>query len=103
MRGRFACQPAPWRACAGGLPQRLPCLIEPRHAVSPLAGGGPLAPVPSRAQLTEQGFNECTTNQNDSLGDAFWNVVGTPGLAGFVYHRMVDHPLEAASGLEFGL
>ena len=36
----------------GGLPQRLPRPIEPRHAVSPLAGGGPLAPVPSIAQTT---------------------------------------------------
>ncbi len=58
-------------------------------------------------QLTENGINGLTTQmydaQNISLCQAFKNILGTPGIESFIYHRLRDHPTEVAAGLGLGL
>ena len=57
--------------------------------------------------LTENGINGTNAsmqNQQASLlCQAFRNVLGTPGVTSFIYHRLVDHPTEVAAGLGCGL
>ena len=41
--------------------------------------------------------------QNTSLCQAFRNIVNTPFVENFVYHRLKDHPDETRAGLGLGL
>ena len=58
-------------------------------------------------QLTENGINgvnsEMYQKQKDTLCDAFRNVLGTPGVESFIYHRLVDNIDETKNGLGLGL
>lgn len=59
-------------------------------------------------QLTESGINslEPYTNEHDQairVCETFINVLGTPGIENYVYHRMCDNSVETAAGLGLGL
>ena len=58
-------------------------------------------------QLTENGINANNQNmyqaQKNSLCQAFKNILGTPGIESFIYHRLVDHEVELKDGLGCGL
>lgn len=61
----------------------------------------------SAIELTESGFDSNTSNgnsesgQNTGLCNSFYNVVGTPGIDNYVYHRLIDNTGEG--GLLLGL
>ncbi len=68
----------------------------------------PGVPSSFEIQLTESGVNSLAPNSNeaaqaDGVCNSFRNVLGTPGIENYVYHRMSDHPVETASGLGLGL
>lgn len=68
----------------------------------------PAVPSSWDIELTESGVNSLgpgsnETVQADSVCASFLNVLGTPGIDNYVYHRMKDHPVETAAGLGCGL
>ena len=58
-------------------------------------------------QITEAGINSLTPSspekQASTLCDAFRNILATPKIESFLYHRMKDHPDETVNGLGLGL
>jgi hypothetical protein len=61
----------------------------------------------SAVELTESGFDsnpangESEAGQNTAVCNSFYNVVGTPGIDNYVYHRLIDNTGEG--GLLLGL
>ncbi len=67
----------------------------------------PDKPYTWEIQLTENGINGVNASmqgrQESQLCQAFKNVLGTPGIESFIYHRLKDHPDETKQGLGLGL
>ena len=67
----------------------------------------PTVPSSFEIMLTESGVNSLSPSspqaQADGVCKSLRNALGTPGIENYVYHRMVDNPVETASGLGVGL
>lgn len=72
-----------------------------------LAATWPGSAAATGVHLTESGVNSLAPSseaaQADGVCTSLRNVLGTPGIGRYVYHRMVDHPDETAAGLGVGL
>ncbi|NOL39593.1 hypothetical protein HPO96_04975 [Kribbella sandramycini] len=72
-----------------------------------LAKTFPGHPAAQEVQLTESGVNSVNPSspakQAAGVCNIFRNVLGTPGIVNFNYHRMKDHADEIAQGLAVGL
>jgi len=67
----------------------------------------PDKPYTWEVQLTENGINAIDdsmyVDQRNYLCQAFKNILGTPGVESFIYHRLIDHEEEIRQGLALGL
>lgn len=67
----------------------------------------PDRPTAWEIHLTEQGLNSIAPASEDAQAIAlcatFINILGTPGIESYLYHRMTDHPVEVAAGIALGL
>ncbi len=59
-------------------------------------------------QLTESGINSLNNHSSEieqvnAICDSFRNILATPGIENYVYHRMQDHIVELNAGAAFGL
>lgn len=67
----------------------------------------PQAPTAWEVQLTESGVNSMAPSseaaQARGVCNSLHNVLATPGIENYVYHRMTDHPDETKHGLGVGL
>ena len=67
----------------------------------------PDKPYTWEVQLTENGINAIDESmyvaQRNYLCQAFKNILGTPGVESFIYHRLIDHEEEIRQGLALGL
>jgi hypothetical protein len=72
-----------------------------------LAATWPGSAAATGVHLTESGVNafapSSASDQADGVCRSLRNVLGTPGIGRYIYHRMVDHPDETAAGLGLGL
>jgi Family of unknown function (DUF5722) len=72
-----------------------------------LAANFPAVPSALELQLTESGVNSLSPSspeaQAKGVCDSFRNVLGTPGIENYIYHRMRDNPDETQQGLGVGL
>ncbi|CAF0957180.1 unnamed protein product [Didymodactylos carnosus] len=68
----------------------------------------PNKPSTWKVYLTENGINSLKPHsdenkQHDQLCKAFQNILATPNIELFIYHRLKDHPGETKDGLGLGL